>query len=62
MVLTSGERASLPGASLHSRRPRGRVGAVPEKRAELAIWSPGHRKQQQQQQRKVKTATRKQVE
>lgn len=47
-----------------------RVGAVREKRIELAVWSPGHKKppqqqeqrQQKQQQRKVKTPTKKQVE
>ncbi|ELK08241.1 hypothetical protein PAL_GLEAN10009848 [Pteropus alecto] len=45
-----------------------RVGAVREKRIELAVWSPGHKKppqqqeqrQQKQQQRKVKTPTKKQ--
>ena len=46
----------------HSKQPCGRVGAVREKRIELALWSPGYRKQQWQQQGKVKTATRKQVE
>ncbi|XP_006865792.1 PREDICTED: uncharacterized protein C9orf43 homolog [Chrysochloris asiatica] len=64
-MFLSVHRLTLQGKDHHSgvgrsKQPRGRVGAVSEKRIKLALWLPDPRKQQQQQQRKVKTPAQKQ--